>query len=96
MPTPNAGELTLGFQWPKQSELADFRYVAIVDSCGNARVQPFQRTFTGPRLRGRFRRLRQADGKVLRVFPQGGWIRVTAFNLDAAGDRATSSTRRTA
>lgn len=83
MPTPNAGELTLGLEWPRQSELADFRYLAIVDSCGNARVQPFQRTFTVPVFEVATGGCGQADGKVLRVFPQGGWIRVTAFNLDA-------------
>ncbi len=83
LPTPNAGELTLGLEWPRQSELADFRYLAIVDSCGNARVQPFQRTFTVPVFEVASGGCGQADGKVLRVFPQGGWIRVTAFNLDA-------------
>ncbi|MFO0756112.1 MAG: hypothetical protein U0359_06455 [Byssovorax sp.] len=83
LPTPNAGELTLGLEWPKQSELADFRYLAIVDACGNARVQPFQRTFTVPVFEVASGGCGQADGKVLRVFPQGGWIRVTAFNLDA-------------
>jgi len=83
MPTPNAGEVTLGLEWPRQSELADFRYLAIVDSCGNARVQPFQRTFTVPVFEVATGGCGQADGKVLRVFPQGGWIRVTAFNLDA-------------
>ncbi|MFS8072110.1 MAG: hypothetical protein ACMG6S_37550, partial [Byssovorax sp.] len=81
--TPNAGELTLGLEWPRQSDLADFRYLAIVDSCGNARVQPFQRTFTVPVFEVATGGCGQADGKVLRVFPQGGWIRVTAFNLDA-------------
>ncbi|MEO5730345.1 MAG: hypothetical protein ABI134_14750, partial [Byssovorax sp.] len=83
LPTPNAGELTLGLEWPRQSDLADFRYLAIVDSCGNARVQPFQRTFTVPVFEVATGGCGQADGKVLRVFPQGGWIRVTAFNLDA-------------
>lgn len=83
LPTPNAGEITLGLEWPRQSELADFRYLAIVDSCGNARVQPFQRTFTVPVFEVATGGCGQADGKVLRVFPQGGWIRVTAFNLDA-------------
>lgn len=83
LPAPNAGELTLGLEWPRQSDLADFRYLAIVDSCGNARVQPFQRTFTVPVFEVATGGCGQADGKVLRVFPQGGWIRVTAFNLDA-------------
>jgi hypothetical protein len=82
-PAPDSGEITLGLQWPRQSELADFRYLAIVDSCGNARVQPFQRTFTVPAYEVASGGCGQADGKVLRVFPQGGWLRVTAFNLDA-------------
>ena len=82
-PSSDSGELSLGLQWPKQSELADFRYLAIVDSCGNARVQPFQRTFTVPVFEVASGGCGPADGKVLRVFPQGGWIRVTAFNLDA-------------
>jgi hypothetical protein len=80
---PDSAELTLGLQWPKQSELASFKYLAIVDSCGNARVQPFQRTFTVPVFEVATGGCGQADGQVLRVFPSGGWIRVTAFNLDA-------------
>ncbi len=83
-PSPDSGELTLGLQWPRQSELADFRYLAIVDSCGNARVQPFQRVFTVPVFEVASGGCGQPDGKVLRVFPQGGWLRITAFNLDAA------------
>lgn len=82
-PSPDSGELTLGLQWPRQSELADFRYLAIVDSCGNARVQPFQRVFTVPVFEVASGGCGQPDGKVLRVFPQGGWLRITAFNLDA-------------
>lgn len=80
--TPDMGELTLGLSWPKQSELADFRYLAIVDSCGNARVQPFQRTFIVPVLLVAQGGCGSADGTVLRIFPSGGWIRVTAFNLE--------------
>jgi hypothetical protein len=83
LPPPDAAELILGFEWPKQSELADFHYLAIVDSCGNARVQPFQRTFTAPAFEVASGGCGQADGKVLRVFPQGGFLRITAFNLDA-------------
>jgi hypothetical protein len=82
-PSSDSGEISLGLSWPRQSELADFRYLAIVDSCGNARVQPFQRTFTVPVFEVASGGCGPADGKVLRVFPQGGWIRVTAFNLDA-------------
>ncbi len=83
-PQPDSAELFLGMQWPKQSEMADFRYLAIVDSCGNARVQPFQRTFTVPVFEVATGGCGKADGKVLRIFPSGGWLRVTAFNLDGA------------
>lgn len=83
VPAPDSAEITLGLQWPKHSEMADFRYIAIVDSCGNARVQPFQRTFTVTAYEVASGGCGQPDGKVLRIFPQGGWIRVTAFNLDA-------------
>jgi hypothetical protein len=84
VPSPDSGELLLGMQWPKQSEMADFRYLAIVDSCGNARVQPFQRNFTVPVFEVASGGCGKADGKVLRIFPNGGWIRITAFNLDAS------------
>ncbi|MEZ4311460.1 MAG: hypothetical protein R3F14_25775 [Polyangiaceae bacterium] len=80
--SPDMGELSLGLQWPKQADLADFRYLAIVDSCGNARVQPFQRTFTVPVFLVASGGCGSADGTVLRIFPAGGWIRVTAFNLE--------------
>jgi hypothetical protein len=95
VPTPDSGELTLGLQWPRQSELADFRYLAIVDSCGNARVQPFQRTFTVPVFLVASSGCGTPDGQVLRVFPSGGWIRVTAFNLDqpAAGNVVNATYR---
>jgi hypothetical protein len=85
MPTPDAAELTLGFQWPRITELADFEYVAVTDTCGNAYVQPFQRTFTVPVWEVATGGCGRADGRVLRVFPTGGWVRVTAFNLDAPG-----------
>jgi len=84
MPQPDSAEVLLGMQWPKQSEMADFRYIAVVDSCGNARVQPFQRTFTVPVFEVAAGGCGKADGKVLRIFPSGGWLRVTAFNLDQA------------
>lgn len=82
-PKPDSGELALGLQWPEATEMADFRYLAIVDSCGNARVQPFRRTFTVPVLEVASGGCGKPDGKVLRIFPNGGWVRVTAFNLDA-------------
>lgn len=88
MPTPDSGELTLGLRWPDQSDSANFHYLAVVDSCGNARVMPFQRAFTVPVVEVASGGCGQPDGKALRVFPEGGWIRVTAFNLDepASGD----------
>ncbi len=94
-PTPDSAELTLGFQWPRVSELVDFEYIAIVDNCGNARVQPFQRTFTVPVFEVASGGCGKADGKVLRVFPAGGWMRVTAFNLSApAAGNVVSATFR--
>lgn len=95
IPTPDSAEITLGLQWPKQSEMANFKYIAIVDTCGNARVQPFQRTFTVPVYEVATGGCGPADGKVLRVFPGGGWIRVTAFNLDAtASNNVVNATYR--
>lgn len=94
-PQPDSAEIILGMQWPKQSDMADFRYLAVVDSCGNARVQPFQRTFTVPVVEVASGGCGNADGKVLRVFPSGGWLRVTAFNLDApAAGNVVSATYR--
>src|SRR4029079_17427708 len=46
------------------------------------RVQPFQRTFTAPVFLVASGGCGTPDGQVLRVFPSGGWVRVTAFNLD--------------
>ncbi len=83
MPSADSSEITLGLEWPHESELANFRYLAIVDSCGNARVQPFQRIFTVPVFEVASGGCGKADGKVLRIFPQGGSIRVSAFNLDS-------------
>lgn len=95
LPTPDSAEISLGLQWPKQSELANFKYIAIVDTCGNARVQPFQRTFTVPVFEVASGGCGQADGKVLRVFPSGGWVRITAFNLDStAAQNVVSATYR--
>ncbi len=94
-PQLDSAEIILGMQWPKNSDMADFRYLAIVDSCGNARVQPFQRTFTVPVVEVASGGCGNADGKVLRVFPSGTWLRVTAFNLDgAAAGNVISATYR--
>lgn len=82
-PSPDSAEIVLGMKWPEAAELADFRYLAIVDSCGNARVQPFQRTFSVPVFEVASGGCGKADGKVLRVFPTGGFLRITAFNLEA-------------
>ena len=76
-------DLLFGFEWPRKAELAGFRYLAIVDSCGNARVQPFQRSFTVPAYEVATSSCGRPDGKVLRVFPTGGFFRITAFNLEA-------------
>jgi len=81
--TPDSAEIVLGMEWPEKAELADFHYLAIVDTCGNARVVPFQRTFSVPVVEVASGGCGSPDGKVLRVFPQGGYLRVTAFNLDA-------------
>lgn len=94
-PQPDSAEIILGLQWPRQADMADFRYLAIVDTCGNARVQPFQRTFTVPVVEVASGGCGSADGKVLRVFPSGGWLRVTAFNLEApANGSVVSATYR--
>src|SRR5262249_34233613 len=42
------------------------------------------RTFTVPVFEVAAGGCGKADGKVLKVFPSGSWLRVTAFNLDAA------------
>lgn len=96
-PTPDSGELRLGFRWPRSSEFADFQYLAITDTCGNARVMPFQRTFAAPVYHVASGGCGSADGRVLRVFPSGGWLRVTAFNLDtpAAGNVVSATFRVT-
>ena len=87
-PEADSAELMLGLEWPRQAELAGFRYLAIVDACGNARVQPFQRSFNVAVLEAPTSDCGRPDGRVLRVFPSGSFIRVTAFNIDgpASGD----------
>lgn len=94
-PRPADAEMTLGFHWPRTSELADFQYLAIVDQCGNARVQSFQRIFTVPVMHVATGGCGSPDGRILRVFPSGGFFRITAFNLDtpAAGDVVNATFR---
>src|SRR5690606_23323271 len=97
MPTPDSAEMRLGLMWPQTSELASFEYIAITDTCGNARVQPFQRSFTVPVYHVASGGCGAPDGRVLRVFPSGGWVRVTAFNLDSpAAGNVVSATFRVA
>ena len=96
-PTPDSAELFLGMRWPDTSELARFQYLAIADSCGNARVQPFQRNLSVPVYLVASGGCDQPDGRVLRVFPSGGFVRVTAFNLDSpAAGSVVSATFRVA
>jgi hypothetical protein len=97
VPTPDSAEMMLGFRWPQTSELAAFEYIAITDTCGNAHVQPFQRTFNVPVYHVATGGCGAPDGRVLRVFPSGGWVRVTAFNLDspAAGNVVSATFRVT-
>ena len=84
---PHLGEpvdqatLTLSMRWPRETDAAEFRYIAVQDSCGNARVQLFQRNFSVPVVENAEDSCPPPDGKVLRVFPRGGYFRVTAFNL---------------
>ncbi|RLB54412.1 MAG: hypothetical protein DRI90_20265, partial [Deltaproteobacteria bacterium] len=94
-PTPDSAAMRLGFLWPRTSELATFEYIAIADTCGNARVQPFQRLFNVPVMHVATGGCGAPDGRVLRVFPAGGWLRVTAFNLDtpAAGNVVSATFR---
>jgi hypothetical protein len=83
MASPDSAELWLHMEWPRARDLTEFRYLAIVDACGNARVQPFQKTFVVPVYEVASGGCESADGRALRVFPTGGWVRVTAFNLDS-------------
>ncbi|MBW2453761.1 MAG: hypothetical protein JRI68_04595 [Deltaproteobacteria bacterium] len=94
-PTPDSAAVRVGFLWPKTSELATFEYIAITDTCGNARVQPYQRMFNVPVFHVASGGCGAPDGRVLRVFPSGGWLRVTAFNLDtpAAGNVVSATFR---
>ena len=58
-------------------------------------MQPFQRTFTVPVVEVASGGCGNADGKVLRVFPSGTWLRVTAFNLEGpAAGTVVSATYR--
>lgn len=92
---PGQVDLLLAFKWPEESEFADFRYIAVVDPCGNATVLPYQRSFTIPARLNQTGGCDTPDGHALRVFPDGGYVRVTAFNLDApAVDDVMSVTYR--
>lgn len=94
---PDEGELFLGLEWPRQAELAGFKYIAVVDSCGNSLVYPFQRSFVVPAIDVVSGGCNVPDGRVLRIFPSGSFIRVTAFNLDApAADDIMQVTYRVA
>lgn len=92
---PGQVDLLLAFKWPEESEFADFRYIAVVDPCGNATVLPYQRSFTIPARLNQTGGCDTPDGHAIRVFPDGGYVRVTAFNLDApAVDDVMSVTYR--
>lgn len=80
---PGQVDLLLAFKWPEESEFADFRYIAVVDPCGNATVLPYQRSFTIPARLNQTGGCDAPDGHAIRVFPDGGYVRITAFNLDA-------------
>lgn len=86
--------LALSMRWPRETDAAEFRYLAIQDSCGNARVQPFQRMFSVPVVEIAEDSCPPPDGKVLRVFPRGGYFRVTAFNLKPERSDIVSVTYR--
>jgi hypothetical protein len=97
LPPADTADLTLGLRWPATSELAHFQYLAVTDTCGNAMVFPFQRMLTVPVFLVASGGCGNPDGRVLRVFPSGGWVRVTGFNLDApaAGNVASVTFRVT-
>ncbi|MFO0617706.1 MAG: hypothetical protein U0414_34245 [Polyangiaceae bacterium] len=92
---PGQVDLMLSFKWPEESEFADFRYLAVVDPCGNATVVPYQRSFTIAARLNQTGGCDAPDGHAIRVFPDGGYLRITAFNLDApAVDDVMSVTYR--
>ena len=94
---PDEGEIFLGLEWPRHAELAGFKYIAVADSCGNSLVYPFQRSFVVPAIDVVSGGCNVPDGRVLRIFPSGSFIRVTAFNLDApAADDIMQVTYRVA
>ena len=82
---PDTGELTLALRWPTSGA---FKYLAIVDACGYARVQPFQQQFTVPVALASSGGCAAKEPKVLRIFASGGFVQVTAFNLEqpSSGD----------
>lgn len=94
---PDEGEIFLGLEWPRRADLAGFKYLAVVDSCGNALVYPFQRSFVVPAIDVVSGGCNVPDGRVLRIFPSGSFLRVTAFNLEApAADQIVQVTYRVA
>jgi hypothetical protein len=94
---PDTAEMFLGLRLPQAAAAARFQYVAVTDSCGNALVYPFQSTLSVPVFLVSSSGCGAPDGRVLRVFPGGGWVRVTPFNLDVpAADGVASVTYRVA
>lgn len=92
---PDQGEILLGLEWPREAELAGFKYLAVADSCGNAMVFPFTRTLSVPAIDVVSGGCNTPDGQKLRIFPSGSFLRVTAFNLDApAADETVQVTYR--
>ena len=75
-------------RWPSSNRQGVFQYLAITDSCGNARVQPFRTQFEVPVKPMPSGQCGGGNKGVLRIFSEGGQVRVTAFNLD----RPTTST----
>jgi hypothetical protein len=91
IPTPDTAEMFLGLRLPAATTNARFQYVAVTDTCGNAQVYPFQHTLSVPVYLVASGGCGAPDGRVLRVFPSGGWVRVTPFNLDAPAAGSVAS-----
>ncbi|MBM4358216.1 MAG: hypothetical protein FJ096_08895 [Deltaproteobacteria bacterium] len=91
IPTADTAEMFLGLRMPAATTNARFQYVAVTDTCGNAQVYPFQHTLSVPVYLVASGGCGSPDGRVLRVFPSGGWMRVTPFNLDAPAAGSVAS-----